>query len=190
MKKLFLIFFILYLITLSINISVAQKNISRINNKLVIKIMPVKKVFLENDTAFFKITFKNKTDSIITISKHPSLYAFDNFDMYPSCHSEDIYTFILKQNKRHIYKPYLFSISDDNWYEPDHRKQDSILHEEKISISVGGSLTLQLDLFPFKGFMSTGKYYARIAFFLNNERPYILIKSNWTNFIFEKSNEK
>jgi len=157
---------------------------------LVIKIKPVKKVFLENDSAFFKVTFINKTDSIITISKHPSIYAFDYVDMFPQYHSEDIYTFLLKQNNRTFYKPCFLSFSDDNWYEQDHRKQDSVLHEEKIPISVDGSVTLLLDLFPFKGLMSSGKYYARIAFFLNNERPYMLIKSNWAKFVFKNNNEK
>jgi hypothetical protein len=190
MKNFILKLLMLYLILFITNIALAQKNNRSDKNKLVIQIKPVKEVFSSNDSAFFKIIFINNTDSVIHISKHPSLYVNDYYDMYPTYHGKDIYTFILRQNKKHVYKPYLFSISVDNWYEPDYKRQDSILHEEKIPIEIGGSATLLLDLFPYKPYMSSGKYKARIAFFLNNERPFILIKSNWTKFVFEKNHEK
>jgi len=194
MKRLLLIFLIFYLIIFYINISIAQTNRNHINNKLLVKIVPVKKVFLENDSAFFKVTFTNNTDSVIHISKFPIVCYSDYFDMYPDNHDKDIYTFLLKQSKKQVYNPFLFSITDEIYGDLGEMiekwTKDSILREEKIPINKGGSITLLIDLFPLKSSFPSGKYKARIAFFLNNERPFILIKSNWAKFVFEKNHEK
>jgi len=182
-----------------INNLIAQKN------RIVIKIEPTKKVFSLNDTAYFKTTFINRGKSIVRISRLPTINGHDYFDITPQKHSEDIYVYLQKQNNDCEYKPFSFSISGDFVYVPPdiknsdsayhailkmkHAKsiKDSILHKESVLINSNDSVTMLLNFFPFKLNMDAAKYKARISYFTNNKKPYKLVTSNWTEFIFEET---
>lgn len=188
MKKSILFFLLFFLSVFLINNLKAQSCRNR-NKNLKIQISPINRVFSEMDSALFKVTFINNTDSVLHIIKYPRLCVNRFFDMYPTYHNEDIYTFILKKHNNKGYSPYDFYWSDPIGVNENYVNTtglDSNLREQKISIEPGSSATLLLDLIPLKSLMPSGVYKARIAFFLNNERPFVLIKSNWTKFILVK----
>jgi len=198
MKKLYFKLLILLIMILVPELISAQKKNELITGNFKITILPVRKVYLENDSAFFKVILMNKTDSVVYISKLPWAYCYDYFDAYPTAHDEEIYTFLLKKNKKHVYRPYFFSISmedeyigpidslnDINKHNYEKKVREISIHEEKIPINPDASVEFLINLFPFKSDMSPGEYKARIAFFLTNKRPYILVKSNWVKFSFE-----
>jgi len=197
MKKTNLLLIIILLIFIIPKLIYAQENEINILKKYKIKLSPAKKVFFENDTANFKVTVINNSDSVITISRCPSAYCYDYFDAYPIDHKEDIYTFLLKKSDNNVYKPFFFSVAmeDENFpvgYLGDNDKSEHqnkanriLMHNEKISIKPGDYYIFLIDLFSFKQEMPLGDYKARIGFFITNKRPYILVKSNWVKFSFK-----
>ncbi len=182
----------------SVNNIMAQSKQEKTDNGLIIDIKPMKKIFGKCDSAFFMITFINKSDSVIQIPKFPIIHINDySLENKSSSISTDIYIDLLKLNKKNIYEPYKWFIEIDVLQPNEISAQldlDSIKSINKnkikafkekplISLKKNEKVKLILNLIPYKNYMDMGKYKARIYFIAVNFKYCNNIYSSWAKFI-------